>query len=562
MENNENKINSGKIALAVAAVIVLAAALIAIVIAGFGGVKSEEPSVTAETVEVVEATIPADGNPDDETAKGSYTASDEEVLAAGDTVVATIDGHTLTNGQLQIYYWMEVQNFLNSYGSYASYIGLDVSQGLDTQLCGMAEIPETWQQFFLASALNTWRNHQVLAAEAEKAGFQMDPAMEAELAGIPAVLEQNALSYGFSSAEELLAFNVGGGTSLEDYLHFMDLYYLGTLYYNEQVEGAKKILEEEDPEESTKYESLVPMFRLMHQLAQLLRRRRYDRGAIDFDFPESKIILDDRGRPVEIKPYERNQATRLIEDFMLMANETIAEDFYWQELPFVYRVHDVPDAEKLQKLATFINNFGYYMKTLGKSGSKVGSEEIHPKEIQKLLDKIAGTPEEPMISRLALRSMKQAKYSVECTGHFGLAYQYYCHFTSPIRRYPDLQIHRIIKEQLRGRLKENRIEHYREILPQVANQSSKAERRADEAERETDKLKKVEYMETHLGEIFEGVVSGVTAWGIFVELPNTVEGMVHVSKLPGDYYYCIPADNGKMRRLGIRRHAQPPTGKL
>ena len=237
MENNENKINSGKIALAVAAVIVLAAALIAIVIAGFGGVKSEEPSVTAETVEVVEATIPADGNPDDETAKGSYTASDEEVLAAGDTVVASIDGHTLTNGQLQIYYWMEVQNFLNSYGSYASYIGLDVSRGLDTQLCGMAEIPETWQQFFLASALNTWRNHQVLAAEAEKAGFQMDPAMEAELAGIPAVLEQNALSYGFSSAEELLAFNVGGGTSLEDYLHFMDLYYLGTLYYNEQVEA-------------------------------------------------------------------------------------------------------------------------------------------------------------------------------------------------------------------------------------------------------------------------------------------------------------------------------------
>ena len=237
MENNENKINSGKIAMAVAAVIVLAAALVAIVVTGFGSVQTVEASTVEETVEVVEATIPADGNPDDETAKGSYTASDEEVIAAGDTVVATIDGHTLTNGQLQVYYWMEVQNFLNSYGSYASYIGLDISQDLDTQMCGMTEIPETWQQFFLASALNTWRNHQVLAAEAEKAGFQMDAAMQEELAGIPAVIEQNALSYGFSSAEELLAYNVGGGATMEDYLHFMDLYYLGTLYYNEQVEA-------------------------------------------------------------------------------------------------------------------------------------------------------------------------------------------------------------------------------------------------------------------------------------------------------------------------------------
>ena len=165
------------------------------------------------------------------------------------------------------------------------------------------------------------------------------------------------------------------------------------------------------------------------------------------------------------------------------------------------------------------------------------TEEIHPKEIQKLLQKIEGTPEEPMIARLTLRSMKQAKYSTECTGHFGLACQYYCHFTSPIRRYPDLQIHRIIKEQLRGRLKAERVEHYRDILPEVAKHSSEMERRADEAERETDKLKKVEYMEQHIGEEYEGVISGVTGWGLYVELPNTVEGLIHISSIPGDYYH-------------------------
>lgn len=307
-----------------------------------------------------------------------------------------------------------------------------------------------------------------------------------------------------------------------------------------------------------KYAYLVPMFKQMEELAALLRKKRRKRGSIDFDFPECKIILDREGHPLDIKPYERNVATNIIEDFMLAANETVAQHFYWQELPFVYRVHDVPDAEKLQRLATFINNFGYYMKTVGKSGSKVGSEEIHPKEIQKLLDKIEGTPEEAMISRLALRSMKQAKYSVESTGHFGLACQFYCHFTSPIRRYPDLQIHRIIKEQLRGRLREERVAHYREILPEVASHSSKMERRADEAERETDKLKKVEYMEQHLGEVFDGVVSGITAWGIYVELPNTVEGMVHVSKLPGDYYYynestyeMVGDATGRVFKLGM-----------
>lgn len=324
----------------------------------------------------------------------------------------------------------------------------------------------------------------------------------------------------------------------------------------------KAILEEEaivkDNEDFRKYADLVPMFQQMAELAALLREKRMKRGSIDFDFPECKIILDKEGRPLEIKPYERNVATNIIEDFMLAANETVAQHFYWMEIPFVYRVHDVPDADRIQKLSTFIHNFGYYMKSMGRKGSKLGSEEVHPKEIQKLLHKIAGTAEEPMIARLALRSMKQAKYSVENSGHFGLACQYYCHFTSPIRRYPDLQIHRIIKEQLRGRLKEERIAHYYEILPEVAKHSSEMERRADEAERETDKLKKVQYMEERIGEVYEGVISGVTGWGIFVELPNTVEGMVHVSKLPGDYYYynestyeMVGDATGRVFKLGM-----------
>lgn len=326
--------------------------------------------------------------------------------------------------------------------------------------------------------------------------------------------------------------------------------------------AVKNILQDESivekDEAYREYADLVPMFRQMEELAAILREKRRKRGSIDFDFPECKIILNKEGQPLEIKPYERNAATRIIEDFMLAANETVAQHFYWQELPFVYRVHGVPDAEKIQKLSTFINNFGYYMKTMDRKGSKVGSEEIHPKEIQKLLDKIAGTPEEAMISRLTLRSMKQAKYSVESSGHFGLACQFYCHFTSPIRRYPDLQIHRIIKEQLRGRLGEERIAHYREILPEVARHSSETERRADEAERETDKLKKVEYMEERIGEVFSGVVSGVTGWGIYVELENTVEGLVHVSKLPGDYYYynestyeMVGEATGKAYKLGM-----------
>lgn len=313
--------------------------------------------------------------------------------------------------------------------------------------------------------------------------------------------------------------------------------------------SVKKILEDEDPEEIAEYEELVPMFREMKELAAVLREKRRKRGSIDFDFPETKVILDEQGHPVEIRPYERNTATKIIEDFMLIANETVAEDYYWQELPFVYRTHDDPDSDKMRKLSTFINNFGYSIR--------FKDDEVHPKELQKLLEKLEGTTEEDLISRLTLRSMKQAKYTTDCTGHFGLAAKYYCHFTSPIRRYPDLQIHRIIKDGLRGRMNQEKIEHYEKILDEVARQSSERERKAAEAERETIKLKKVEYMSRHLWEEFEGVISSVTAWGLYVELANTVEGLVHVASLQGDYFEyngstheMVGTHTGKTWKLG------------
>ena len=293
--------------------------------------------------------------------------------------------------------------------------------------------------------------------------------------------------------------------------------------------SVKKILEDHDAVEMEKYAAFVPMFQTMEELASVLRKKRHGRGSIDFDFPETKVILDEKGKPVDIKPYDRNTATKIIEEFMLLANETVAEEYFWQELPFVYRSHDKPDDEKMARLGTFINNFGYSIK--------MGQDEIHPKELQKLLEKISDTPEETLISRLTLRSMKQARYTTAENGHFGLAAKYYCHFTSPIRRYPDLQIHRIIKENLNGRLRDRRIAHYRAILDKVAEQSSITERRAEEAERETVKLKKVEYMESRVGQEFVGVVSGITNYGLYVELENTVEGMIHVTSLKDDYYY-------------------------
>lgn len=310
----------------------------------------------------------------------------------------------------------------------------------------------------------------------------------------------------------------------------------------------KKIIEDNDEETIKEYEDVAPMLQKMQELSIILRDRRHKRGAIDFDFPETKLILNKDGEPIEIKPYERNEATKLIESFMLAANETVAEHFYWKEVPFLYRIHENPDEEKVNKLRTFIKNFGYSLKLNG--------EDIHPKEFQKLLSKIEGSNEEPLISRLTLRSMQQAKYSTECEGHFGLACKYYSHFTSPIRRYPDLQIHRIIKDDLRNRMTDAKKKHYEEILPGVAVSTSKSERRADETERETIKLKKAQYMIKHINEIFEGVISGVTNWGIYVELENTVEGLVHVSSLKGFYrfdeakYELVSEDNDTVYRLG------------
>lgn len=294
--------------------------------------------------------------------------------------------------------------------------------------------------------------------------------------------------------------------------------------------SVNKIVELGDEGEREKYKEFIPMFELMYELADILRTQRFKKGSIDFNFPEGKIILDENGKPLEIKEYERTNAHRIIEEFMLAANQTVAEDYFWQEMPFLFRVHEEPESDKILQLSIFVNNFGYILKMNA-------SDEVHPKEIQKLVNNVKGKPEEALISKLALRSMKQAKYSVSCDGHFGLAMKYYCHFTSPIRRYPDLQIHRIIKENLHGGLTDNRINHYKKILPDVAVATSKLERRADDSEREVEKLKKAEYMEQLVGQSFDGVISGVTAWGMYVELPNTVEGMVKVSSMSDDYYY-------------------------
>ena len=315
--------------------------------------------------------------------------------------------------------------------------------------------------------------------------------------------------------------------------------------------NVKKILLQEDEELAKRYEELLPMFFQMKELSELLRNRRKKRGAIDFDFPESKLVLDEKGKVVDIYPYEQNIATRLIEDFMLAANETVAEEYCMLGLPFVYRTHENPDMEKMETVLEMVHQAGIKVKK--------GKETISPKEVQKILKELEGMECEPFFARLILRSMKQAKYTVEDTGHFGLAAKYYCHFTSPIRRYPDLQIHRIIKETLRGKMTEAKIQHYKGILEEVARQSSAMERRAEEVERETIKMKKAEYMKQHIGEAFEGTVSGVTEWGLYVELDNTVEGLVHVNTLTDDYYsfdkdrYCLVGDmTGRTYTMGQR----------
>lgn len=300
------------------------------------------------------------------------------------------------------------------------------------------------------------------------------------------------------------------------------------------------ILEKSDRELMERYDYLVEDFRLMEELCIILNSKRMVRGSIDFEFGETKVILDEEGRPVDIVKLERRIADRIIEEFMLVCNETVAEHMYWLGTPFVYRVHEEPDNEKIEEFNEFIYNFGYSIK---------GIKKVHPKALQRLIAKVRGKKEEKVINTLLLRSLKRARYYHENLGHYGLAAEYYCHFTSPIRRYPDLVIHRIIKEALKGELKGSRAEYLKEFVAKAALQSSERERAADEAEREVEDLKKVEYMADRVGEEFEGIISGVTAFGIFVELENGIEGMVRVSYMTDDFYHF---DEKKYMLVGER----------
>ena len=311
----------------------------------------------------------------------------------------------------------------------------------------------------------------------------------------------------------------------------------------------KKILVDKDPEKIERYKPLVPMFQEMEELKEILNARRVKRGAIDFDFPEAKVELDSEGIPIDIVPRPRTVAEKIIEEFMLIANETVAEHVQLMDLPFIYRIHEKPSIEKITTLNEFIHNFGYHLK-----GSM---ENIHPKALQELLEKMKGQKEEKTINTVVLRSMKQAKYHSENMGHFGLAAKYYTHFTSPIRRYPDLIVHRVLRWIITGQMTEKKIKSLTKNLPLAGVHTSQLERRAEEAERETLDMKKVQYMERHLGSEFEGVISSVTNFGVFVELENTVEGLVHISNMTDDYYHynektysLVGERSGKTYRLG------------
>jgi ribonuclease R len=288
-----------------------------------------------------------------------------------------------------------------------------------------------------------------------------------------------------------------------------------------------KILRDKDEETIKRYDYLYKDFLLMEELFHVLNKRRMERGAIDFDFEESKITLNELGKPIDVSPYERAIANRIIEEFMLVCNETIAESIFWANIPFVYRIHEEPDEEKLLNFNEFVHNLGYAIKWQTK---------VHPKELQQVIENVKGKEEETVVSTLLLRSLKQARYSPECVGHFGLAAKYYCHFTSPIRRYPDLIIHRIIKSFIKGEIDDKMLDRLKKDVEYAAEQSSIRERVADEAEREVDDLKKAEYMKDKIGEVYTGIISSVTGFGLFVELPNTVEGLIHISSLGSDYF--------------------------
>ncbi|EIJ80612.1 ribonuclease R [Bacillus methanolicus PB1] len=290
-----------------------------------------------------------------------------------------------------------------------------------------------------------------------------------------------------------------------------------------------KILVDKDEELRQRYEPLVPMFEMMEELASILRNKRMKRGAIDFDFKEAKVIVDEEGKPTDVVIRERSVAERLIEEFMLAANETVAEHFHWLDVPFIYRIHEDPKEDKLRRFFEFITNFGYIVKGT--------ANHVHPRALQEIIEEVQGKPEEMVVSTVMLRSMQQAKYKPENLGHFGLSTDFYTHFTSPIRRYPDLIVHRLIRTYLiEGKMDPATREKWNARLPDIAEHSSNMERRAVDAERETDELKKAEYMEDKIGQEFDGIISSVTNFGMFVELPNTIEGLVHVSYMTDDYY--------------------------
>lgn len=291
----------------------------------------------------------------------------------------------------------------------------------------------------------------------------------------------------------------------------------------------------------SRYKEIYDDILMMAELAKILHEKRVRRGAIDFDFAETRIKLDGEGKPIWVGKAERRTGHRLIESFMLAANETVAEQFFWLELPFVYRIHEDPKPEKIETLNKFLYHFGYKVKGQ--------ADDIHPKAIQQLIEEVTGKKEEHVISKMALRSLKQAKYTPYNEGHFGLSAKYYCHFTSPIRRYPDLQIHRIIREFLRGELSANRVERLKKITSEVSIQSSERERNAELAEREVNDMKMAEYMMQFVGETFKGVVSSVTSFGMFVELENTIEGLVRMENLDDDYYHF---DESRMQLVGER----------
>lgn len=292
-------------------------------------------------------------------------------------------------------------------------------------------------------------------------------------------------------------------------------------------EDVTRVLKGEMNEELEKYRAFIPMIKDMEELQGILEEKRNRRGSIEFDFPESKITLDKLGKPIKVALYPREISNKIIEEFMLQCNETVAEHMFWTHLPFIYRIHEEPDSDKLKAFTEFSFNLGYPVKVFA---------GVQPKVLQEILEKVKGKNEEPVLSKLLLRSMMQARYSPENIGHFGLAATYYTHFTSPIRRYPDLEIHRIIKEFLNGGIDENRANKLLPIVTEVSKQASEMERVAVDAERELDALKKAEYMANHLGEEFEGIISSVTNFGLFVELPNTIEGLIHITSLYDDYY--------------------------